>query len=247
MCLPKKSIESFDEKNGLLDLDRDCYLSIIQFLNTKVLRYFIGISEESFTRKNHLHYHLYRMKYNNIPIKNLLVQMIDPFLEYHGRTVTGINGLRTITLNEPIFESIFELKLKYIKGVCITVKQADPNINFFGKNYNTKIMISGHCIRKNAFLFKEHHHLGQTVDVTYCHKKHERNVLTLILDMRKYEDKLYFKINDFVIKYAIVNNPHVPKLLEISLECPEEIEFISNTYLNRFPEDILKQFIKIIY
>jgi hypothetical protein len=55
-------IDQFDEKNGILGMDRDLYLSIIQFLNTKVLRNYIGLSEETLCRSNHLHYHIYRWK-----------------------------------------------------------------------------------------------------------------------------------------------------------------------------------------
>jgi hypothetical protein len=31
-------VEDFEIKNGLLGLDRDCYLSIVKFLNSSVVR-----------------------------------------------------------------------------------------------------------------------------------------------------------------------------------------------------------------
>jgi hypothetical protein len=55
-------IDQFDKKNGILGMDRDLYLSIIQFLNTKVLRNYIGLSKETLCRSNHLHYYIYRWK-----------------------------------------------------------------------------------------------------------------------------------------------------------------------------------------
>jgi hypothetical protein len=238
MSLKEYSLESFDNESNLLSIDRDCYLSMIQFMHTKTLRYYIGLSEETFLRIKHSFYHMYRRKFNEIPIRKLLRVPIDPKLEFHGRTVIGFNGLRTITLKDPIFETIFELRLKYTNAVWIQVKQENPNFNSGYRNYNTGLRFySGYnkkfvCFHGGACFF------GETIDITeYCL---ENNILTVILDMRSSENKLYFKVNGVIIKRAVNNRPHVSKIIQFTILDGESIDFISISYLKQLPKDICK-------
>jgi hypothetical protein len=85
------TLEGFDKKNGLIDCDRDLFLSIIQYINTITLRNYIGLSEETFARKNHRHYHIYRYKNNKIPFGKLITHPFNKF-SYLERGV--ISGLR---------------------------------------------------------------------------------------------------------------------------------------------------------
>jgi DNA-binding protein len=233
--LPKSTLANFDQKNGLLDCDRDLYLSIIQFIDTKTLRYYIGLSEECFSRKNHLHYHIYRNKFNRTHIRKLLLPPLDDEVEYRGRAAISLKDIGGFILKEILFENIFELKLGYNSGRYVNVKliNADPNLSKF-LNENDGIFLYG----SDALLrfYSSSNFPDKWIDISK-YRTHTNNVLTIIVDMTQDQNTIYFKIDGNLLPYAVRYTSHLQKRFLVQFRYGEIITLISTTFLKNLPID----------
>jgi hypothetical protein len=164
--------ENFDEPNGLLGMYRDLYLSVTQFLNTSLLRKYIGLCEETFLRINHIHFTLYRLKFDRTPLFRLTVPNKEYKLYYFGRTVMIGNDLDEIILKEPILNKIFQLKLTFAKRINV-VQIANPIDTFLNDGCGLYIE-SG----RMYFTYKYHTKKGEPTSIPNSCKHSERNELT---------------------------------------------------------------------
>jgi hypothetical protein len=109
--------KDFEVEKGLLGLDRDCYLSIIKFLNSSILRKvriniffylnflkYISISEESYSRMKHIHFVIYRLKSINIIIICLLLFFSDSSLPLSRLIFPNTHGKFKLERRNIIFE-----------------------------------------------------------------------------------------------------------------------------------------------
>jgi hypothetical protein len=233
----KESLESFDEKNGLLGIDRDCFLSIVRYISPKNLRRYIGLSEETFQRINHFFYNVYRLKYNKIPAGRLFIKKRANDIRFNKRKLIGGfgYGCGTITLKEPIFENIFEMKIEYTFGNSIELKQVSAASS---KPYNDTIagiILSIVNYTSTKMRFRKYYTiLDICLDVTHCNKR-GGNTLTFILDMREGKNTLYFKMNDILIPYAFNKISHTHKNIEIFMRTNEIIHVIHTKDLTHLP------------
>jgi hypothetical protein len=127
----------FEIENGVLGLDRDCYLSIVKLLDSSTLRkvwinifvhfflwQYIGISEESFERMKHIHFVIYRLKSiiiiillsfffsdGSLPLSRLTIPNPHGKFKLEGRKITfeGIYNRRSLILKEGISDGILEV------------------------------------------------------------------------------------------------------------------------------------------
>jgi hypothetical protein len=205
----EKTVENFDQMNGILDLDRDCFLSIVRFLSAKSCRKYIGISEETFQRKEHYFFNVYRLKSDNIPVRRL-VQYLFFGIKYSGRSIVSQNGHQIIVLSESIFERIFELKLKFL-GNFLQVKQIKANSV---KRYEDGSGLL--CCKRILMFFENADASNVCINSNLYHESHE-NIMTVILDMRKGYGRMYFKINDILLPCSIYNISHNKKQIHITV------------------------------
>jgi hypothetical protein len=230
------TLEKFDQKNGILGWDRDCYLSVIRYLKTNILRNYVGLSEESFDRINHLHYHLYRMRYNEIHIRKLLEVPIASDVEYYGRTIiANTNSVSTFIFKEILSEDIFELKLRY-NGNCISIQQTQiDKYPYFQSGIGISSLMDTYKIH-----LQSSHHYWEIPTNLKEYQKADNNTLTLILDMNEGKDMLFFKINDVLIPYAISGLIHDEQKIKFGIGYKESITVISATHLKNLPVDVSK-------
>jgi hypothetical protein len=221
------SPESFDQKNGILGWDRDCYLSLIQFISSKNLRNYIGFSEETYVRIKHYHYFVYRSKFNKIPLRKLLLRPVYHRQSYSERTASSIKGwLNSFILEETIFERIFEIRLKYLAN-SISVKQINANDPWYGAT-GSGISYGQHGSHIN-YIFETCECYNVSLNSTFYHKPGE-NTMTVILDMRNGHDMMFFKINGITLKHVIVKISHNIKRILFSFGDTEKITILSLTH-----------------
>jgi hypothetical protein len=237
-------MDTLDLKNGLLGVDINLYLSLIQFINTKNLRSYIGLSEETFQRINHSFYHLYRMKFNGVPIRKL-AEILEGSLCFE-RTIinTGFvklfgNHLVAFILKESIFESrlqryngeavgIFEMKLIYIPEFSSHERES---------SYPIKIAKGIQYLIDNGW--------GRdictvTISSHLCSKPGE-NVLTVILNMNK-DSSCYFKFNGTTLKKAVRNILHIKKRIEVAIDDCKQVTLIHTIHLKQLPIDLSENY-----
>jgi hypothetical protein len=75
--------------------------------------------------------------------------------------------------------------------------------------------------------------------------KPKENFLTVILDMRKDQNKLYFKINGITLPYVIANISHIKKQISILNWGLRRMTIISLMFLRNLPIDFSEQYIYI--
>jgi hypothetical protein len=247
------TLESFDQKNGILSFDRDLFLCMIQFIKTNSLRNFVGVSEETLFRKNHNFYHIYRRKFNETPIRKLLLNPHNPQLpgpmhydnpqylvSYYKRTAFANYNIGRVVLKEIIFETIFELKLSFI-GNFMSVDQLSASMINQKINDGCGIFLSNlvdrYCIRFSEFFCDKDICIDPNL-----YQNSRKKILTFILDMREGKNNLYFKINDILLRKIICNIPHSQRMIQITLGDIESVTLISTMHLKHLPIDFSKKF-----
>jgi hypothetical protein len=233
----KDSLNNFDQKNGLLGLDRDCFLSIVRFLSAKNCRKYIGISEECFQRSKHIFFTVYRLKSDNIPVRRLVS---FPFfgVKYSGRSIVSLNGHQIIILSESIFESILEINLTYLAEFIQIklIKQMKENSIWINESGSGLFYFDSYNKQMYIFFEKESTALMHIVSSLY-HKQGE-NTMTVIIDMREGYGRMYFKINGILLPYVICNISHEKKQLQISIGDDEKITIKNIKDLNELPIEV---------
>jgi hypothetical protein len=214
---------------------------MIQYISTKLLRSYVGLSEETFLRINHNFYHIYRRKFNEVPIQKLITPTSCDLVQIFGRTLVREYGYKVaFILREVIFESIFEVKLTYLHSEL-------------GKEWIYDEMVPAHRLDSGWIIYET-----MTEYISYlCEISGEcmlyikstigeldkENTLTIILDMREGQNVLYIRINNTLIRSAISNIPHEKKQLNIWIEGAERITLNSLTHLSCLPTDLSQNFI----
>lgn len=227
-------LDDFDKENGLLGIDRDLYLSIVQFLNCKTLRRYIGFSEETFDRTKHSYYNVYRIKFDKTPLRNLIRDPDIAWVLYFGRTLICNSGHEQFILKETIFESIFEIKLSYDTNF-LSIKQISAN----SPPYRTRgsgMMCYGIYPRTEHVQYMFEEHVKSTVYLeSHLYNETGANYLTVVLDMRKGQNKLYFKINGVALPLVISKIPHSKRQIEFDFVGGAQINIISAMQLTNLP------------
>jgi hypothetical protein len=233
----KIPLKNFDEKNGLpalsagnaecglLGLDRDCYLSLIQYISSKNLRNYVGLSEESFQRGQHSYYHFYRNKYNQIPLRKLLLHPKDIELTCFDRTLINRHmQTKSVILKETLLGTICELKLKYT-GYSIMVH----NINAIYEHLR-----SGTGIRTNM---KKIEIVGANWEKGINTKGliEGSNEISVILNMLEGFNTMQFKLNGVLLPHMICDIPHNKRQFKIDVGYRTEAIVISTTHLKHPP------------
>jgi hypothetical protein len=229
------SLESFNQKNGLLGIDRDCYLSLIQYISTRDLRSYVGLSEKSFEWCQHYFYHVYRNKYNKIPIEKLVLYAPNPYRIFGGRTVVSTDPGIIITLKEFVFESIFEIKLKCHCQLIRIRSNIVVTLDDEGEKYIYKILT-----KSIRYLFDLQDKCMLYFDPKLFLEKGVINI-TIILDMISRE--LYLKVDGVPIRHAICNIPHKKKRVNIWVYNGTSITLISLTHLKCVPINLSEKYI----
>jgi hypothetical protein len=231
-------LEDFDQKDGILSWDRDLYLSLIQFMHTKTLRYYIGLSEESFQRHQHSYYHLYRIKYNKIHIRKLLSCVCDGY-KYSGRSLISTIDLKSnighyapFRLKETFIDCIFEGKYTYIPEVV------EHNLDHPFCLVPDYIEI----IKGIRYCFFGDDKCMICVDASFCSKSGE-NVLTIILDLNKDCSCCYIRFNDTPLTNVIRNIPYTKKQIEVWIFNCSNATLIHTMYLKNLPSDMERPYI----
>jgi hypothetical protein len=203
-------------------------------MSTKTLRNYIGLCEETFLRTNHLHYHLYRIKYNEIPLRKLLLKPFDPDIQLCGRTAKCLDITSRIILKEPILDTIYEVKMELNGNMFIDVAQTDgttPDMEQLEHSLSctyTRIHISN-IVPSFIYLQRSRLTWKLEIDVKLCH-----SFLTVILDMRKGQDVVYYRINDTMLFY-VSSVDHEKKYIDIILGREDSITLISTKHLKHLP------------
>jgi hypothetical protein len=244
-----KDLDQFNEKNDILGMDRDLYLCIIQFLNTKTLRSYIGLSEETFERIKHNFYNVYRMKYDRIPIQKLLICSDHKEAKYDGRTLSNLFMCTQYTLKEKILDTIFELKMKYT-GDWIVIQQRDatPHKNRpkNGSGIHVGACFDNSLIRICGIFWNMHpvydveEHLSPTLHMMseqYLSKT-ETNEVIVILNMLKGKNMIHFKINGIMLPYVIYNIPHVQRQIRFQISSGGIATIVNTMHLKHPPIDL---------
>jgi hypothetical protein len=197
------------------------------------------LSEETLSRKNHNFYHIYRNKFNNIPLQRLLT---NPNLRSIGRTVFACPYDIVVTLKEIFLNNIVEVKFRYT-GKRIDIRQINKNVD---SRYSLGSGISGISISdtnpyKVMYLFELYYRWDSSYDASQYFKSND-NIVTVILDTTQTLNSeslengaCYFKINDMTLPYAISNNCYYEKELNIQVGASGSITLISITHLRNLP------------
>jgi hypothetical protein len=262
---------NFEQKNGLpalsagaaeggiLGFDRDLFLSIIQYLNTKSLRNYVGLCEETFLHTDHRYYHIYRMKFDKIHVLKLLLYPPYEEVRYNGRLIVNIALNKRFILKESFLNTIFELKLRY-NGTWIRIEQVDETVHGhysrcsgirFGYDYNGRmVQVHGNFWGKIA-----NYNECYNSDCNLIPKQtisNEPNDLTAILDMREYPQTpnkqvigcaFYFRLNGEMSPYVIANIPYSKKRIRIELQQYSKMIIISTTHLKHLPIDVNTKYV----
>jgi hypothetical protein len=200
---------------NLIDLNRDVFLKITQYLKSTSLRTYIGISEETFQWTSHIHYALYRLKCDQLPLQVLKSKQCKH--QISGRVIIfNSNSSEGIGLRERIFEDIFEMKYKYnIPNIMI--------IGIFGERIND-IVLKLYINQYGMDTFRVYNlYTGQQTLSLYSQREegkathiHENDVLTFILNMLPNQDCAYYYINDIMSRNIISNITHTPKRIGLA-------------------------------
>jgi hypothetical protein len=225
-------VEEYDLKNGILGMDRDLFLCVIQYLNTALLRRYIGFSEESFSRTNHLHYHIYREKFNNTPLRKLIIPNPPEEIQIIDRTIRFGSGRQTITLKDKILNNIFELKLRYFKEIKI---QQNSVLNNEICKKGAGVEMDRNILRFRFDKYGDSCSSSFTINSKYLTKKNE--LLTIILNMKQGCDTLYMRINNHMIPNAFCNIPHRRRMISIEGNHFNIVTLVSANYLQTLPID----------
>jgi hypothetical protein len=173
--------------DSLISLERDVFLRVLQYLNPKTLRKYIGISEETFERSNHIHFILYRMKAAETPLFKLLITPKNRFI-----------------FKEDICDpDIFEIKLEYYRSKrrCynmliwlqhMLIEDVPPDIYFNNCKFTNVDVFEG---RENSLF--------------------NGDILTIVIDMHPNHNMIYYKVNGVISKHIINNIP--PKKYRLML------------------------------
>jgi hypothetical protein len=183
------------------------------------------------------------MKFNRTHIRKLITDPYNTPIKYVKRSICETKRQIVTTFKEIIFENIFELKFKYI-GDEIIIKQneAIPNIVFGGGSGISYDKRFGDGYIHYSF---ETFAVQKTVLNAALYFKPKQNFVTVTLDMREGQDKLYFKINGSPLKYVIANISHTKKQISVLNWGLRRMTIISLMFLKNPPINFNERYIYI--
>jgi hypothetical protein len=237
--LPEKN---FDEKNGLLGLDEEIFLYMVQFIGTKLLRKYMGLSEETFQRIKFLNYRIYRIKYNSIINEIFVKQRPEEVGWIYCKEMDVSNwGGKILCTKEPIFDNIFEAKLKY-DTYFICVRQIEAYVPWYKAKADSGICYLKKYSKNIQYVFEDTRECKKSIDSKIVHNP-GGNILTVILDMRKGQGVLYFKFNDTPLPYALANISHTEKLIHVTIGGFSDtkvgnLTIVSTAFLKHLPKGL---------
>jgi hypothetical protein len=207
-------LRPFNLENGLIGLNRDIFLKITQYLNSTSLRKYTGISEETFQWTSHIHYALYRLKCDQLPLQVLKSKQCKH--QIFGRAIIfKSNSPEGIVLRERIFEDIFEMKYKYIIPDMMI-------IGIFGQRIND-IVLELYINHYGIDTFRAYNlYTAQQLPSLYSNREGKvthivkDDVLTFILNMLPNQNCAYYYINDILSRNVINNIAHTPKRIGLA-------------------------------
>jgi hypothetical protein len=234
--LPRSILARFDKDNGLLDCDRDLYLSIVQFLRTKTLRNFIGISEETFNHIDHYFFIVYRLNSEKVPLRKLI---LPPNFNttFSKRSAISSGKSIAITLKENIFKSIFEVNLRFV-GETITIWQARA-YNNWGKDTGPGITIRRGLDETIEYQIGQYYASGFYFNLNSEHTSDYIDI-TVVVKMDGDRNAMYFKINGIVLSYILYDPSLKRKRIRIWIDEYSKVTLINTKHLTHFPEEFNK-------
>jgi hypothetical protein len=208
-------VEDYNNNESLFStLERDVFLSLVQYISPSTLRYFIGLSEESYLWGKHIHFVYYRLK-RQIPLKQQL-EHIPEAIDLVGNSIIFGEYSDIIFVHE-VWNEIFELKLKYkgqsTKSFYVLTDQTRNTFSIFFKTsgksgeYFTRNRLYGSLVIPPIF-----------EDETIVR---DGDVLTIVLNMLPREvygevsRTLSFGINDGMSRHILTNIPRRRQKIKI--------------------------------
>jgi hypothetical protein len=143
-------------------------------------------------------------------------------------------------LKEPLIDTIFEAKLTYIP-VFINQPSLNVPVVYDPDPINSKSIPYEILTQHIRYLFEPLNEVRLFIDSNPSPDVREVD-LTIILDMRENQNKLYFKVGGVTINNVICNISHVQKRLNIWIKDAERLKIISLTHLVCLPIDLTKEY-----
>jgi hypothetical protein len=203
------------DEMSLLDLNRDIFLKITQYLNGTSLRNYIGIGEETYDWTNHIHYALYRLKFDELPIRHHVEEPKEYKYIFQRKIGTVYEIHEPIILKEKTLDNIFEIKFKYDFVQYLSVNILDS------EDHNTFVKIALACgsdvfgtsnyrINREGYIMCSLREAGKRAKIL------EHDEITFILNMLPDKDIAYYYVNGVISRNIINKITHTPKQIGFS-------------------------------
>jgi hypothetical protein len=237
---------NLQQNTSLITLERDVFLRLVTYISPKALRSYIGLSEETFDRSKHIHFILYRLKFDELPISRFVD---SPHLRFCiGRAIIVSNS-NSVVFREKIFDEIFDVTLKYNGKQALTVALMTTYC------LETSLLMQFPQIELSSNGSKIHFNriLTPSPDCEKQDKLLDGDELTLLVNMiskiscdRELYRTLQFRINGKTSRHVITKIP--PTRHQIALEGRDIlITLLTIKHLRVMPIQFSKNFIEWQY
>jgi hypothetical protein len=203
---------------SLLKLHRDVFLRIVQYLKSTSLRKYIGLCEETFQYSKHLHFILYRLKRDQLPIRrSIIIKIVGDKDIVRNRIIKFVPMSYGILLKGTVLNSVFEMKLKNNSPGSLGIIIKDSNSR--KDSFELSILNNGLFVYY-AYSDPHIHRRTLSMDTKNQNNQNKANfskddVITFILNMLPFKDFAYYYVGGVPSKNIINKIPHTQKRIEI--------------------------------